>query len=546
MWEGTRNQGGTVRRRRRSGWAAVLAVIGVVFAGAGAGPAGADPSGVGVDTVLDLQDDGSLAVTTVITAPPGRAIAQRLPLSVPVEGNRTQHFTVTGTRAENGSVSVSDGALQVSAPGGTTKVTYTVRGTVADGPELQQFTWPIAAGYTVDLDTVTMRFASPTAVPDSPLCGIGQVGERRMCTLTQTDASGVVTAQQNGLPQGRVAVFTTLLPAGTVAADARFTATAAPAPERDTGGLIALSLAAVLAVALAGYGYVRRRSDAAAAHSAGATADLLVPGANGEIAFASPDGVLPGQIGTLLDGRLRPTDVGATVLDLAVRGYLWLAALPDGDFQISRRAPLDGAVTPAERVVVDALLPHGAETTTVSELTGGARPLDPAPIVAAVPAATAERGWLRAAPRSALLVPAIAVAAGGAIATLVCGFLGAGVLWAAAALVLGLGLVAAALLWPRRTASGSRLAAGLGGMRQYLIATNVGSLPDGQRDVLFERAIPYTHAFGDLRGWLATWGGVPSAPLDWYRAPQGPVAGLATLAAVLDGAVAQALAAQRD
>ena len=548
MWVGMRNQGATDRGRRRSGWVAATAAIAVIFTSTAAGPVSAEPSGVSVDSQLELKDDGALTVTAVITAPQGRATAQRLPLSVSVEGNRTQHFTVNGLRAENGSAAVSDDALQISAPGGSTKVTYTVRGTVSDGPELQQFTWPIAAGYTTDLDKVTMRFVSPTAVPDSPLCGIGQVGERRMCTFTQTDSSGVVTAQQNGLPRGKVAVFTTLLPSGTVAADARFTPTSSSAPERerDTGGLIAISLAVVLAVALAGYGYVRRRADLAAAESVGPTADLLVPGGDGGVAFASPDGVLPGQVGTLLDGRPRPTDIGSTVLDLAVRGYLWLAALPGGDFQISRRTPLDGAVTAAERAVVDALLPGGAETTTVSELTGGARPLDLAQVHAETYSGIADRGWLRPRPRSALFVPAITVAAGGALATLICAFLNTGVLYAAAVLVLGLGLTAAALLWPRRTTSGSRLAAGLGGMRQFLIATNIGSLPEEQRDVLFERAIPYTHAFGDLRGWLATWGPATTTPLDWYRSGQGPVAGLATLAVVLDGAVAQAQAAQRD
>ncbi|GIZ99439.1 hypothetical protein TTY48_40510 [Tsukamurella sp. TY48] len=545
MWEGRRNQGGTDRRRWRGGWAAATAVIGLVFATAAAGPAAAEPSGVTVDTVLELKDDGALAVSTVITAPQGKPVSQRLPLDVPVENNRTQHFSVTDAKAENGTATVADGALQVSAPGGSTTVTFTVRGTVADGPDLQQFTWPIAAGYTADLDKLTMRFASPTDTPDSPLCGIGQVGERRMCTLTETNASGIVTAQQNGLPRGKVAVFTTLLPAGTVKADARFSATSAAAPERSTGGLIAISVATVLAIALGGYAYLRRRSDDAAADSAGATADLLVPGGNG-VAFASPDGVLPGQIGTLLDGRLRPTDVGSTVLDLAVRGYLWLAALPGGDFQISRRVPLDGAVTAAERAVVDALLPDGAETITVSELSGGARPLDLTAVSTQTRDGVVTRGWLRSKGRAGLVAPAFAIAGAGAIAALVCAFVNTGVLYAVAVLILGLGLVVAALLWPARTVAGSRLAAGVGGMRQYLASTNVSALPTEQRSVLFERAIPYTHAFGDLRGWLATWGGSTTAPLDWYRSTQGPVAGLATLAAILDGAAAQSQASSRD
>jgi hypothetical protein len=466
MWEGRRNQGNRDHRRRGT-WSAVTAVLAVLFATAVAGPAYAEPSGVTVDTTLDLSDDGSLAVKTVITAPQGRAVAQRLPLDVPVEGNRTQHFAVDAVKADNGTASVADGALQVAGQGGVTTVTFTVRGTVADGPDLQQFTWPIAAGYSVALDKLTMRFGSPTPAPDSPICGIGQVGERRMCSLTQTDASGTVTSQQNGVPLGKVAVFTTLLPAGTVKADARFTATGGAETERDTGGLIALSVAAVLALALGGFAFLRRRADEAAVRSAGPTADLLVTG-GGAPAFASPDGVLPGQIGSLLDGRTAPSDFGATVLDLAVRGYLWIAKLPGGDFQISRRAPLDAAVTAAERAVVDALLPDGAETTTAAQLAGGARPVDLTAAGEAASESLVARGWIRSGSAKSRVAAAFAVAEVGAIAAVVCAFVGVGVLYALAVLILGLGLTVAALLLPSRTVSGSRLAAGVGGMAPVL------------------------------------------------------------------------------
>ncbi|WP_019203631.1 DUF2207 domain-containing protein [Tsukamurella sp. 1534] len=536
MWEDTGNE------RRTAFAAAAATLIALLATLLGAAPAAADPNDVTVDNTLELREDGSLAVTTVITAPAGRAVAQRLPLSVPVENNRTQHFTVSDTKAENGTATAADGALQVSAPGGRTTVTYVVRGTVSDGPDLQQFTWPVAAGYTADIATMTASFTAPTPQPDSPLCGVGQVGERRMCTLTQTDASGRVSMQQNGLPQGKIAVFTTLLPAGTVTADARFSTTEATAgSQRSTGGLVVLSIATVLALAAIGYAVLRRRADAAAAGSAGPTADPVVPSGSGTV-FASPDGVLPGQVGALLDARVAPSDIGATVLDLAVRGYLWIAELPGGDFQISRRAPLDGAVTAAERAVVDAVLPGGAETTTTSELAGGARRVEFAAARAAIRAEVAERGWVRG---KSWAPWAFALAGVGAAAALVCAFMGSGVLYALAVLVLALGLAAALLALPGRTVAGSRLAAGVGGMRAYLISENVASRQATERSILFERAIPYAHAFGDLRAWLGTWGGTATAPLDWYRSAHGPVSGLATLSALLDGIAAQAAASER-
>ncbi len=40
------------------------------------------------------------------------------------------------------------------------------------------------------------------------------------------------------------------------------------------------------------------------------------------VEFVPPDGLRPGQVGTLVDFEANPLDVTATIVDLAVRGYL--------------------------------------------------------------------------------------------------------------------------------------------------------------------------------------------------------------------------------
>src|SRR5207249_3874969 len=44
--------------------------------------------------------------------------------------------------------------------------------------------------------------------------------------------------------------------------------------------------------------------------------------AEGPVEFAPPDGIRPGQIGTLIDEHANTVDVSATIVDLAVRGFL--------------------------------------------------------------------------------------------------------------------------------------------------------------------------------------------------------------------------------
>src|SRR5206468_3896370 len=62
----------------------------------------------------------------------------------------------------------------------------------------------------------------------------------------------------------------------------------------------------------------------------------LFTGPEGAVEFAPPDGVRPGQVGTLLDEQANPLDVTATIVDLAVRGYLRIEELPRAHWFSSR------------------------------------------------------------------------------------------------------------------------------------------------------------------------------------------------------------------
>ena len=52
------------------------------------------------------------------------------------------------------------------------------------------------------------------------------------------------------------------------------------------------------------------------------------PVGDGEARFEMDAGIRPGQVGTLLDERVDPVDITATVLDLAVRNHLLVTELP--------------------------------------------------------------------------------------------------------------------------------------------------------------------------------------------------------------------------
>jgi hypothetical protein len=54
--------------------------------------------------------------------------------------------------------------------------------------------------------------------------------------------------------------------------------------------------------------------------------------AGGPVEFIPPEGIRPGEVGTLLDERANPIDVSASIVDMAVRGYLRIDETEEAGF----------------------------------------------------------------------------------------------------------------------------------------------------------------------------------------------------------------------
>ena len=91
--------------------------------------------------------------------------------------------------------------------------------------------------------------------------------------------------------------------------------------------------------------------------------------AEGPVEFAPPDGIRPGQIGTLIDERANTIDVSATIVDLAVRGFLRIEEIPKQglfgkpDWRLTRSDADDASLLPYERMLLQGLFRDGKETT---------------------------------------------------------------------------------------------------------------------------------------------------------------------------------------
>lgn len=517
-----------------------------------------DPAGT-VAVAMNLAEDGTLHITETITPAKDQVLQRRLLLDTAVEGNRVQHFEVDQVATTGAAQAISDGNALTAVAHGPATISYTVRGAVTDIGDRQQVLWPVASGWDSGLRNVTASFVSPSTKPSSPECSVGAPGFQIRCTSAQVDHTGVIRLQQNELPPDSVVVFSVMLPAGTVPASATFTTIpGAPGPFALTrSSITALTGLGGTAIALACWVITARRRDARAAEMAIALADPLVHDDKGA-RFAAPDGVLPGQVGTVVDLRVDAVDLTATIVDLAVRGYLWIAET-DGpgaqlDWQISHRAPMDGLLTTYETQLLNILLPQGTETVFVSSFqTPGSR-LDLGGISDTMYADAQRNRWFRRSPEhvGSLTRYGIGVLLGGLVITAALALSVGSAMIGVAVCGVGAVLALAGMLLPVRTARGRLLVAHVAALRRYLGELNMEDLEPTDREIILARAAPYAVVLGQLDAWLKAMETLDTAAdgspgIDWYettseelnKTTANVTANLPTFLTILDGVLAR-------
>lgn len=534
---------------------ASVATIAVLAGGFAGQQPGAAP-GVAVEASLQVERNGLLTVTERIALPPGADADRDMDLRVRDDEHTERVFTVRDVRLSGAGTAEVDGDhLRLHLTGPAT-VTYTVEGAVADVPGGQQARWLPAAGWHTDLATVTARFVAPSKSTTIQHCFAGPAGSLEECTLVETDHTGIIRLEQDGLARGERIDLTWVLPAGTVPATARFDRVTTPSTLFAITGPVALAFAVLGLVLLAGGVALAlaRRRDAAAVRSGTASVDVLLR-ADGRVAFASPDGILPGQVGTVIDATVDPVDLGATVLDLAVRNYLWVAEVPGPDdtldWQLSRRNPPDDALRDFERALYLALLPEGTESVLVSELRAAGR-VDLAPTRDALHADAVRQGWLTARAvtgRGPLTWLGTAVVALGVVAAVVLALTDGHALIGVAVAAAGAAVLAGSRALPPRTGRGRRVVGQVLGLRRYLQTVRAADVPAADQEMVFSRSLPYAVVLGESDRWLAAFAdldpeanGVPG--IAWFGGFEGErdlgrfAARLPGFLAALDGVLA--------
>jgi hypothetical protein len=419
----------------------------------------------------------------------------------------------------------------------TVVLDYTITGAVTPISGGEQVEWYAISGWTVPVTNAVVSVTGPSAMR-SASCTAGAVNSSIYCTQSSMDHTMTTAVfRQVQLAPGQTLKVTVGLPPGTTNAKPILKAQWSLARAFDVNPVTVTVLVVLLILLLGGFTllyYAHGRDKRAVRTKAEAGDHAPIVSANGDgLQFAPPNGVRPGQVGTLLDEQADVIDVTATIVDLAVRGYLLIEEMPHGrsarvDWKLVRKHAPVADLLPYERKLFDALF-ENRDSVKLSEI--GRRDFSDklAGVRDAMYRDVVRQGWFAHRPdsvRTRWTVTGLAVVVIGIVATVLLAIYSTYALAGLALIIAGAALAVGGQYMPAKTAKGATVLAHTIGFREYLYrADDVDNIPEPRRLELFSRYLPYAVVFDNVEQWddiLATHGDDVTAHTDnlaWYHGP---------------------------
>jgi uncharacterized membrane protein YgcG len=399
-------------------------------------------------------------------------------------------------------------------------------------------------GWEIPMDSVSATLAAPGTI-NAVRCLQGPYGGTDVCS--QADILGDDNAEfsAHGMNAGDAVTIVARMPKGVLDTprpildqvwSARHAFTVSPATVAGSGGVLALLMAAV---GVAGFRvgrdrrYVGSPTDQAFGNESGEEERVPLFGKDPiQVEFTPPDGLPPGLIGTLIDEVAHPLDVTATIVDLAVRGYLRIEEVPDEglfsstDYRLVKLRDTTGLAS-YELLLMDHLFASG-DAVLLSSLKTKFRP-QLREVQDGLYREVLRHGWYRRSPDRQRLrwsgIAVMVILAGVGLTVLLAMYTSWG--WAGIAVILGgVALAIGAQKMPARTAKGTAVYRRTLGFREMFLAGEGERQAWAEEQNLFSRYLPYAIVFGLTDKWASTFeklaaeGLVPPDSIGWWYSPR--------------------------
>lgn len=425
-------------------------------------------------------------------------------------------------------------------------LSFTQRGVVntnTDGSH-DEFNWNIFSDMVaVPMSNLTATVTGPAAATDA-LCFSGPVNSTTPCTATSIDDSGTAHFSQASISPGQAWTVLAQYPLGTFP-NAEKILIENPTVANQLGlnplGIGGAAVVLVGGVFLAIWRWrVRGRDRYYAGLTpglypvAGQSADVVVGGPAPEVTvrFTPPDGILPGEAGVIQDFRADTEDVTATIIDLAVRGYIRIVETEapgkwgGGDWRLDLMREPGPELVDYELVLLNELF-AGRNTVLMSQLkTTFAASMGK--IKGLLSSVSTQRGWFVGNPTAirakwGVLGVFMIIAGIAGVILLVSASLGYALIPIALAVV-GVVVLMMSSAATARSADGSAAYQQVKGFELYLTTAEAGQIQFEEGQDIFSRYLPYAIVFGVAERWTAIFAqlaasGQRLAEPGWYVSP---------------------------
>ena len=445
------------------------------------------------------------------------------------------------TKEENGNFVIRIGDPDTTVTGRHTyEIVYRVMGAMNGFADHDELFWnAIGDHWGQSIGEMNVRLSGPTDVT-RVACYRGAFGSTTGCDHAQITKKGDAVFAQSNLPAFQATSVVVALPQGTVAStapilDERWSLDRAFArTPASVGGGIGL-----LALVVAGFGTLmwKRGRDV---RFRGSQVDQVMGGpvdaetqavplfeeGTSVVEFAPPEGIRPGQVGTLVDEVANTLDVSATIVDLAVRKHLvieeipktWLLGKADWNLRLLPE-PADDQLLPYERKLLDGLFEDGDQVEMSALRKTFAERLQT--VKEALYDDMVSRKWFLRRPDRVrqiwVVIGALSLSIGIGITILLAVFTKYGLL-GIPFVIGGILLLIGANKMPARTAKGTAMTRRVNGFRVVIDKAEEHMSKWAEQENVFTRFLPYAVVFGVTDKWAKAFEPLGQLPSDttWY------------------------------
>jgi hypothetical protein len=548
-----------VRRFARLGWL-VAVLLGVVFPTAQAGAQGfVLESTARFDVNIVIEQSGDLRITETIVqefgSTPRHGIFRYIPnrlryddefdrvYPIDLVSVKTSPGTPGGveTKDENGNFVIRIGDPDTTITGRHTyEIVYTVKGAMNGFADHDELFWnAIGDQWEQDIGQMNVRVTGPADIT-RVACYQGPFGSTIPCDNSKITKQADAVFQQSNLPAFQAMSVVIALPKGTVAStapilderwsfDKAFSRT--PASVGGGGALLVLIVGGVAWLMWRRGRDVRYRGsqvDQVMGNPTDAETQPvpLFEKGTSVVEFEPPEGLRPGQVGTLVDEVANTLDVSATIVDLAVRKYLVIEEIPKtwmlgkADWNLRRlEEPADDKLLPYESELLNGLFEDGGQVELSALRKKFAERLQK--VKDALYNDMVSRKWFLRRPdkvrQTWVVIGSLALSFGIGVTILLAYFTKLGILGIPFVLG-GILLLIGANKMPARTAKGTAMTRRVKGFQVVIEKAEAYMSKWAEQENVFTRFLPYAVVFGVTDKWAKAFESLGQTPSDttWY------------------------------